>query len=97
MGCHRYKYQRHNGYPDGVLSHRCAGGNEFANTLIGGAGNDTLTGGLGSDTFVWNLNDGGTPGDPAADVITDFNTALPANEGMFWISVTYWWMNRIMI
>ncbi|WP_261842060.1 type I secretion C-terminal target domain-containing protein [Aliamphritea ceti] len=57
------------------------GGNEEANTLIGGGGDDTLTGGLGSDTFVWNLNDGGSPGDPAEDVITDFDTALPGSDG----------------
>ena len=33
-------------------------GNEFANTLIGGAGNDTLTGGAGNDKFRARAADG---------------------------------------
>ena len=49
--------------------------------LIGGAGNDTLTGGLGTDVFRWELADRGAAGNPALDVITDFNTALPASGG----------------
>jgi len=56
-------------------------GNDGDDTLIGGAGNDTLIGGLGSDTFVWNLNDGGAAGSPANDVITDFDSSLPASGG----------------
>ena len=44
-------------------------GNDY---LAGGRGNDTLTGGSGSDTFAWHLGDGGTPGTPAIDTITDF-------------------------
>ncbi|MBQ3442951.1 MAG: hypothetical protein IJG33_06880, partial [Selenomonadaceae bacterium] len=35
-------------------------------TLIGGGSNDTLTGGEGSDVFVWNKGDGN-------DLITDYN------------------------
>jgi Mg-chelatase subunit ChlD len=45
-------------------------------TLIGGAGNDTLVGGLGSDVFKWSLNDGGTSGAPAHDVIKDFSQGV---------------------
>jgi VCBS repeat-containing protein len=43
--------------------------------LIGGTGNDVLTGGLGHDVFRWQLNDGGAPGAPARDVISDFDNA----------------------
>ncbi len=49
--------------------------------LIGGAGNDTLTGGDGADVFRWELADRGTSGAPAADVVTDFNLAAPADGG----------------
>ncbi|WP_370277737.1 retention module-containing protein [Pontibacterium sp.] len=56
-------------------------GNDGDDTLIGGTGNDTLIGGLGSDTFVWMLNDGGAAGTPANDVITDFDSSLPASGG----------------
>ncbi len=45
-----------------------AGGNDL---IRGGAGNDTMTGGTGSDTFVFQLADKGTPGSPAADIVTD--------------------------
>jgi VCBS repeat-containing protein len=43
--------------------------------LIGGAGNDALTGGLGHDVFRWQLADRGTTGNPARDVISDFDNA----------------------
>jgi Ca2+-binding RTX toxin-like protein len=33
-------------------------GDDFANTLIGGKGNDNLQGGAGNDTYVFNLGDG---------------------------------------
>ena len=49
--------------------------------LIGGAGDDTLTGSAGVDTFVWELNDGGSVGNPAEDTITDFDTATVAAGG----------------
>ena len=43
--------------------------------LIGGKGDDALTGGTGHDVFRWQLNDGGTAGTPAHDVIADFDNA----------------------
>ncbi len=57
------------------------GGNEASNTISGLGGNDTLTGGDGSDVFAWHLNDGGSAGDPALDVVTDFNAQPQANGG----------------
>jgi Ca2+-binding RTX toxin-like protein len=61
-------------------------GGAGADTIVGGAGNDTLTSGIGgadiiSDTFRWELADKGTTAVPAADVITDFNTASAALGG----------------
>jgi len=56
-------------------------GGDGADVISGGAGNDTLTGGLGADTFKWELADAGVKGTPATDVISDFNTALPASGG----------------
>jgi Ca2+-binding RTX toxin-like protein len=41
--------------------------------LIGGPGNDDMTGGKGEDTFVWNRSDLGSPGNPASDVLNDFD------------------------
>ncbi len=41
--------------------------------LIGGAGNDILTGGAGDDIFVWRDGDQGPAGDPALDIVTDFD------------------------
>ncbi|OYT91108.1 MAG: hypothetical protein CFE43_14765, partial [Burkholderiales bacterium PBB3] len=52
------------------------GGNDL---IRGGAGNDTLTGNAGSDTFVFQLSDKGTPGAPAADIVTDI-TAQAADR-----------------
>ncbi|WP_229833602.1 Ig-like domain-containing protein, partial [Alishewanella longhuensis] len=46
------------------------GGND---TIYGGAGNDILYGGTGADTFVWELGDEGEAGDPARDIVKDFN------------------------
>ncbi|EPC03469.1 hypothetical protein L861_18190 [Litchfieldella anticariensis FP35 = DSM 16096] len=40
--------------------------------LAGGGVNDIMYGGLGADTFAWNLNDQGTTGSPAEDVVKDF-------------------------
>ena len=47
--------------------------------LSGGKGNDTLTGGNDRDTFAWSLADRGSPGTPAIDRITDFNTGVFSN------------------
>ncbi len=55
-------------------------GGADADRLMGGAGNDTLTGGLGADVFAWSLADAGTPGSPAADVISDFNPAAVGGD-----------------
>jgi Ca2+-binding RTX toxin-like protein len=49
--------------------------------ITGGAGNDNLTGGAGADVFKWTLADAGTVGSPAADTVTDFNTAARASGG----------------
>ena len=46
--------------------------------LAGGAGSDSLTGGADNDLFIWRLEDRGTPGTPAIDTITDFNTGIDA-------------------
>jgi Ca2+-binding RTX toxin-like protein len=52
------------------------GGNEFAQTIIGTAGNDTLYGGQGNDTLVGGAGSDhftfGETGAAAADVIADF-------------------------
>jgi surface adhesion protein len=56
-------------------------GGDGADVLSGGTGNDVLTGGLGSDVFNWSLADRGAAGSPAADVIADFNNALPSAGG----------------
>ena len=54
-------------------------GGDGDDILIGGDGNDILIGGAGADTFAWNFGpadtDQGVMGDPAMDVIKDFNTA----------------------
>ncbi|MED5294878.1 MAG: retention module-containing protein [Pseudomonadota bacterium] len=47
--------------------------------LQGGAGNDLLLGGLGADVFAWRFADEGEAGDPALDIVSDFqlkNTGL---------------------
>jgi hypothetical protein len=55
-------------------------GGDGNDVLIGGAGNDTLAGGLGADIFKWKLNDGGTPGTPAVDTITDFDATANSDK-----------------
>ncbi|MBY6208303.1 MULTISPECIES: retention module-containing protein [Halomonas] len=40
--------------------------------LQGGAGDDLLLGGLGADVFAWRFADEGEPGDPALDIVSDF-------------------------
>jgi len=47
-------------------------GGEGIDIIIGGQGNDSLSGGKEGDTFVWNSSDKGAVGNPASDVITDF-------------------------
>jgi VCBS repeat-containing protein len=59
----------------GGLGNDTLNGGAGDDILIGGKGNDTLTGGTGHDVFQWKLNDGGTAGTPAADVISDFDNA----------------------
>ncbi|WP_238524681.1 cadherin-like domain-containing protein [Methylotenera versatilis] len=56
-------------------------GGDGNDTLIGGAGLDTMSGGLGADTFVWALADAGVKGNPAVDIVTDFDTASKASGG----------------
>lgn len=48
--------------------------------ISGGQDDDMLTGGLGSDVFKWALTDGGTAGNPARDVITDFDAAASGDK-----------------
>ncbi|MDP3796146.1 MAG: retention module-containing protein [Polaromonas sp.] len=58
---------------EGTASAESITGDGSANVLIGGGGNDILEGGGGADVFKWSLGDqSGTPGTPAADVVTDF-------------------------
>jgi large repetitive protein len=56
-------------------------GGDGDDTLSGGAGNDTMSGGLGADTFVWALADAGIKGNPANDIVTDFDVASKASGG----------------
>ena len=56
-------------------------GGDGADVVAGGSGNDVLAGGAGSDVFSWSLADRGGAGTPAADVITDFDNALPSAGG----------------
>jgi hypothetical protein len=56
-------------------------GGDGNDTLIGGAGLDTMSGGLGADTFVWALADAGVKGNPAVDIVTDFDAASKASGG----------------
>ncbi|WP_020210841.1 tandem-95 repeat protein, partial [Gilvimarinus chinensis] len=54
------------------------GGNN-SDVLVGGAGNDVLYGGSenwGGDIFEWSLADVGASGQPAEDVVADFNVNL---------------------
>ncbi|MFZ3175435.1 MAG: VCBS domain-containing protein, partial [Thiobacillus sp.] len=55
-------------------------GGDGNDILIGGAGNDTLIGGLGADTFIWKLADRGTPGTPAVDMVTDFDSTANSDK-----------------
>jgi VCBS repeat-containing protein len=66
---------------DGMGGKDTLNGGAGNDLLVGGQGSDTLTGGLGADVFQWRLNDNGTTSSPAADVITDFNTASRASGG----------------
>jgi Ca2+-binding RTX toxin-like protein len=66
---------------DGGTGNDSLVGGAGKDTLSGGAGNDTMTGGAGVDVFKWHLGDQGAEGAPAADRITDFNSASVANGG----------------
>jgi len=48
--------------------------------IRGGAGHDQLTGGAGHDVFRWSLGDAGGAGNPARDVITDFDNTPHAGD-----------------
>jgi VCBS repeat-containing protein len=48
--------------------------------IRGGAGYDQLTGGAGHDVFRWSLGDAGAAGNPARDVITDFDNTPHAGD-----------------
>ncbi|HJV59361.1 MAG TPA: Ig-like domain-containing protein, partial [Albitalea sp.] len=50
--------------------------------LIGGKGDDILVGGSGHDVFRWQLGDGGAPGTPAHDVISDFDNASYSGDAL---------------
>jgi hypothetical protein len=56
-------------------------GGDGNDILIGGAGLDTLSGGIGADTFVWALADAGVKGNPAVDIVTDFDVTSKALGG----------------
>ncbi|HEY8119531.1 MAG TPA: type I secretion C-terminal target domain-containing protein, partial [Methylophilaceae bacterium] len=66
---------------DGGAGNDTLSGGAGADLITGGAGNDNLTGGAGADVFKWTLADAGTVGSPAADTVTDFNTAARASGG----------------
>ena len=66
-------------------------GNNFANQLDGGAGNDTIKGGGGNDTIIGGIGNDRLTGGSGADTfvfrpgfghdtITDFNAGTPANH-----------------
>jgi hypothetical protein len=58
--------------PDAALTFTAQTDNSV---ITGSQGDDTLTGTLGVDVFKWNLNDQGTAGAPANDVVTNFSIA----------------------
>jgi len=65
-------------------------GNDLANTITGGAGNDTLDGGLGSDSLIGGLGDDTYVVDSSTDRISDtggIDTVL-ATAGSFTLSGT---------
>ncbi|MDR3413924.1 MAG: type I secretion C-terminal target domain-containing protein [Formivibrio sp.] len=64
----------------GLLGNDTIVGLSGNDVIMGGAGNDTLTGGGGVNTFKWMLGDQGTTAAPAADTITDFNTATNGDK-----------------
>ncbi|MGC5376695.1 hypothetical protein ACPXAO_24635, partial [Salmonella enterica] len=64
-----------NDHIDGMAGNDTLSGGGGQDILVGGKGDDRLTGGDGSGVFAWHLGDGGAKGQPAVDVITDFNTA----------------------
>src|SRR5690606_38178498 len=66
---------------DGGADNDVLNGGAGSDLIIGGAGNDVLTGGVGVHVFGWELSDAGSPGAPAADTITDFDTSSRADGG----------------
>jgi surface adhesion protein len=69
-----------NDYISGGSGNDSIDGGSGNDTLLGGSGNDTLTGGLGADVFKWELADRGTPGSPAIDTVTDFDSAANGDK-----------------
>jgi Ca2+-binding RTX toxin-like protein len=63
---------------DGGTGNDTIYGQEGNDIIIGGKGNDILSGGSGADTFVWKSGDQGVAGNPAVDIIKDFNTSTAA-------------------
>jgi VCBS repeat-containing protein len=69
---------------DGGAGNDSLSGGAGSDLLVGGQGADTLNGGLGdlaTDIFAWKLNDGGIPGAPVTDTVTNFGTAARAAGG----------------
>jgi hypothetical protein len=48
-------------------------GFDFADTIVGGLGDDTLNGGEGADSYYYNLGDGG-------DIISDVDIGVPSEQ-----------------
>jgi Ca2+-binding RTX toxin-like protein len=54
-------------------------GGDGDDTILGGSGNDVLSGGAGIDTFIFASGDSGDISDTIFDVITDYTTGVNAD------------------